>query len=242
MADILFVTWDGGGDVPPALGIAQRAAGARPCRAVPRARRCRRDALRAKGYDVRCPTGTHAPFSGSEHNSPAGADGGASATAAWVATCSRRWRRSAGRPGGGRLLHVRRSATLPATRACATSSLEHPFDDYYERSCLRGPLGLSLRLRRLAPRRALDARPGHAWWRACPSSTRLAAAPQPQPTSGRCVDVAPRVPGEPDGAGQPQHLRLRRHAAGPPERHRRDRRGSTRGWSSPPARSSSRPA
>ncbi len=35
--------------------------------------------------------------------------------------------------------------------------LEHTFDDYYERLCLRGPLGVSLRLRRLAPRRSLAA-------------------------------------------------------------------------------------
>ena len=73
--------------------------------------------------------------------------------------------------------------------------LEHTFDDYYERSCLRGPLGLSLRLRRLAPRRAL----------ASARSRLVTSVPELDPAGaaphlchiGPVVDVAPRAPGRP---------------------------------------------
>ena len=64
MADILFVTWDGGGAVPPALGIAQelRARG-HALRFLGHA--VQAEGLRAKGYDV--VPGRHArAFSGSE--------------------------------------------------------------------------------------------------------------------------------------------------------------------------------
>ena len=191
MADILFVTWDGGGAVPPALGIAQelRERGhavrflGHPVQA---------EALRAKGYDV-LPNRHARAFSGSEHNSPlalmaALGDRGMGrdlleAVASWpadlvVVDCFMFGALDAARDAGLRYV-----------------VLEHTFDDYYERSCLRGPLGLSLRLRRLAPRRALAS----AGARLVTSVPELdPAGPAPHLSHvGPVVDVAPRVPGGP---------------------------------------------
>jgi UDP:flavonoid glycosyltransferase YjiC (YdhE family) len=191
VADILFVTWDGGGAVPPALGIAQelRERGhavrflGHPVQA---------EALRAKGYDV-LPNRHARAFSGSEHNSPlalmaALGDRGMGrdlleAVASWpadlvVVDCFMFGALDAARDAGLRYV-----------------VLEHTFDDYYERSCLRGPLGLSLRLRRLAPRRALAS----AGARLVTSVPELdPAGPAPHLSHvGPVVDVAPRVPGGP---------------------------------------------
>ncbi len=69
--------------------------------------------------------------------------------------------------------------------------LEHLYDGYYRRDCLGGPLGLSLRLRRLAPAAALD---GAA---APPADHCSGARPVPHPPAnlrrtGPVADVAPR--------------------------------------------------
>jgi UDP:flavonoid glycosyltransferase YjiC (YdhE family) len=73
--------------------------------------------------------------------------------------------------------------------------LESTFHDYYERVCLRGPLGLSLRLRRLAPRRAVDAARARLVT-SVPELDPAGAAPHLTHV-GPVVDVAPRVPGDP---------------------------------------------
>ena len=153
MADILFVTWDGGGAVPPALGIAQelRARGhavrflGHPVQA---------EGLRARGYDV-APNRHARDFSGGEQNSP---------LALMAAFGDRGMGRDlldevATRPADLVVVDCFVFGALAAARDAGLRYvvLEHTFDDYYERTCLRGPLGLSLRLRRLAPRRALAA-------------------------------------------------------------------------------------
>ena len=69
MSDILFVTWDGGGNVPPAAGAGARAADARSRRALPRPRRAARRAGRRGGFEV-VATRHARPFSGPEDSSP----------------------------------------------------------------------------------------------------------------------------------------------------------------------------
>jgi UDP:flavonoid glycosyltransferase YjiC (YdhE family) len=152
MADILFVTWDGGGNVPPALGIAHE--------------------LQARGHTVRF-LGHEAQL---ERLTEAGVEVVRSRHArdfdnrrdysplAMMATFGDR--------GMGRDL-LEAVATRPADlvvvdglafgamRAAADAGLhfavlEHMYDHVYRRGILGGPMGLNLRLRRLRPRQALD--------------------------------------------------------------------------------------
>ena len=147
MTEYLFVTWDGGGNVPPALALGR--------------------ALRARGHGVRVlghPTlrstveaaglemhefETVRPFSAVESTS----------LPRLVATFSDP------RLGDDVLTEVRRAATdvvvvdcmlLSALRACARAglphaSLEHLFDGYLRGGWARGPVGLAARLRRVPP-------------------------------------------------------------------------------------------
>ncbi|HET9423097.1 MAG TPA: glycosyltransferase [Nocardioides sp.] len=189
MADILFVTWDGGGAVPPALGIADE------LRARDHAVRflghaAQAEALRAKGYDVA--PGRHArAFSGSDENSP---------LALMAALGDRGMGRDlleavAARPADLVVVDCFMFGALAAARDAGLRYvvLEHTFDDYYERSCLRGPLGLSLRLRRLAPRRALASARARLVT-SVPELDPAGAAPHLSHI-GPVVDVAPRTPG-----------------------------------------------
>jgi UDP:flavonoid glycosyltransferase YjiC (YdhE family) len=153
MADILFVTWDGGGNVPPALGIAHElTARAHHVRFLGHAAQL--DDLEAAGVETVRPR--HArPFDNRTDYSPP----------AMMATFGDR--------GMGRdLLEevARRPADLVvvdglmfgAMSAAADAGLryavlEHMYDGVYRRGILGGPMGLNLRLRRLRPRQALDA-------------------------------------------------------------------------------------
>lgn len=191
MADILFVTWDGGGAVPPALGIA------RELRTRGHAIRLlghpvQAEGLRAEGYDV-VPNRHARNFSGSEHNSP---------LTLMAALGDRGMGRDlleavAARPADLVVVDCFMFGALAAARDAGLRYvvLEHTFDDYYERDCLRGPLGVSLRLRRLAPRRALEAA----------RSRFVASVPELDPAGaaphlthiGPVVDVASRIPSDP---------------------------------------------
>jgi UDP:flavonoid glycosyltransferase YjiC (YdhE family) len=191
VADILFVTWDGGGAVPPALAIAHelRARGhavrflGHPVQA---------EALRAKGYDV-APHRHARAFSGSDQNSP---------LALMAAFGDRGMGRDlleevAARPADLVVVDCFMFGAMAAAREAGLHYvvLEHTFDDYYERTCLRGPLGLSLRLRRLGPRRAL----AEAQARIVTSLPDLDPTGAPPHLShvGPVVDVAPRTAGSP---------------------------------------------
>ena len=83
MADLLFVTWDGGGNVPPALGIAQGAPAARPrCplrRARPAARLPGSGRVRRRS-NARGPAPSHR--STTTHRSPTSRPSGTAASAA----------------------------------------------------------------------------------------------------------------------------------------------------------------
>lgn len=191
MADILFVTWDGGGAVPPALGIARELK--RRGHAVRfLGHAVQADHLLEQGMEVVAGQDARR-FSGREPNS---------ALALMAAFGDRGMGRDLLRAVGERpadlvvvdcfmfgALDAARRAGLPYV------VLEHTFDDYYERVCLRGPLGLSLRLRGLAPRRAVDS----ARLRIVTSVPELdpAGAAPHLAHVGPVVDVAPREPDDP---------------------------------------------
>lgn len=191
MADILFVTWDGGGAVPPALGIAREL-------------KDRGHAVRFLGHEVQAegllaqgmevvPARDARGFSGREPNS----------VLALMAAFGDRGmgrdllRAVAERPADLVVIDCFMFGALDAARRAGLPYvvLEHTFDDYYERTCLRGPLGLSLRLRRLAPRRAVES----ARLRLVTSVSQLdPAGAAPHLTHvGPVVDVAPREGGDP---------------------------------------------
>ena len=189
MSDILFVTWDGGGNVPPALGIAHELqARGHTVRVLGHASQT--DALAAAGLEVVLPR--HArEFSSQVTNSP---------FALMAAFGDRGMGRDlldavAARPADLVVIDCMMFGALDAARTAGLRYvvLEHFYDGYYERGCLRGPLGLSLAVRRLAPRRALAAAAGRI----------VTTLPDLDPSSGQVagltytgpvVDVAPLVP------------------------------------------------
>ena len=150
MAEILFVTWDGGGNVPPALAIATelRARG-HGVRFLGHA--TQRDTITSAGHEFSAFPSAR-PFSCLETNSPLrmmalfsdramGTDVVAEATA----------RRTD--------VVVVDCLMIGALRACADAgltyvSLEHLYDGYLRSSWLKGPMGLAPRLKRMRPTQA----------------------------------------------------------------------------------------
>ncbi len=152
MADILFVTWDGGGNVPPALAIARelRSRG-HGIRFLGHAAQL--DSLAEAGVETVRPR--HArDFDNRRDYSPL----------AMMATFGDRGmgrdllEAVADRPAD---LVVVDALMFGAMHAAADAGLryavlEHMYDGAYRRGILGGPMGLNLRLRRLRPQRALD--------------------------------------------------------------------------------------
>jgi len=189
VSDILFVTWDGGGNVPPALAIARELqARGHTVRVLGHASQT--DALAAAGLEVVLPR--HArEFSSHVTNSP---------FTLMAAFGDRGMGRDlldavAARPADLVVIDCMMFGALDAARTAGLRYvvLEHFYDGYYERGCLRGPLGLSLALRRLAPRRALAGAAGRI----------VTTLPDLDPSSGQVagltytgpvVDVAGLVP------------------------------------------------
>jgi UDP:flavonoid glycosyltransferase YjiC (YdhE family) len=153
MSDVLFVTWDGGGNVPPAL-------------AVGRELRARGHTVRFLGHATQEATVTGAgfefvrprharDFSGVRPHSPlamiaAFTDPGMGRD---LVTAVR------GRPADLVVVDCLMFGAMHAAHEAGLryAVLEHLYDGYYRRGCLGGPLGLSVRLRGLRPRQALDA-------------------------------------------------------------------------------------
>ena len=147
MTDYLFVTWDGGGNVPPALALG-RALRARGHGVRVLAHPTLREAVEAAGLEMR-EFATVRPFSAIDDNS----------LARLIATFTD------ARFGDDVVSEASRATTdvvvvdcmlLPALRASAraglpTVSLEHLFDGYLRRGWARGPVGLAARLKRIAP-------------------------------------------------------------------------------------------
>lgn len=151
MADIVFVTWDGGGNVPPALAIGAelRARGHR-VRFLGHATQSR--SLAAAGVEV-LPSPHARAFSSSERQTP---------LSLMAAFGDRGMGRDlldavSERPADLVVVDCLMFGAMDAARRAGLryAVLEHLYDGFYESGCLRGPLGLSLRSRRLAPRRAL---------------------------------------------------------------------------------------
>jgi len=197
MADILFVTWDGGGNVPPATAIAAelRRRGHR-VRFVGHA--SQRAPLEAQGFEVE-PT-THArPFAADDPQSV-------------LAMIRMFGDRGLGRDALAAL--ARRPADLVVVDCLLLGAmdelrrdrdgagpayvvLEHLYDAFFRRSFLRGPIGIGLRLMGLRPGAALGAA----------RATLVASLPELDPAGrsprhdvtyvGPVVTASPRVPGPP---------------------------------------------
>lgn len=149
---VLFVTWDGGGNVPPALGIAARL-------------QARGHAVRVMGHPVQqsaveaadlafVPYRTARPFRGvDKHSLPA-----------YIAMFGDR---AMGRdvmdelhrdPADVVVVDCMMFGPIDALARAGQRYvlLEHLFDEYYVRKWLRGPIGLGLVLRGFKARRLLD--------------------------------------------------------------------------------------
>jgi UDP:flavonoid glycosyltransferase YjiC (YdhE family) len=152
MAEILFVTWDGGGNVPPALGIAaelqRRGHGVRFL-----GHPTQRDAIAASGFDFD-PFATAKPFSSVETNSPPRMMALFSDKAIGRDTLAEAARRTTD-------VVVVDCLMIGALRACADAgltyvTLEHLFDGYLRGAWLKGPMGLAAKAKGLQPRASWD--------------------------------------------------------------------------------------
>ena len=190
MADILFVTWDGGGNVPPALGIAGELA-RRGHRTRFLGHAAQEDAITQAGHGFR-PFATAEDFVGSR-----------------PASVPRMARLFSDRAmGADTLAEVRREGAdvvvvdamlLGVLDAVAGAglryvSLEHLFDAYLRGGWLHGPMGLWGRLRRLRPVRRWD---GADLALGVTTADLDPAATRPRPSNFRCtgpvLDVPPRT-------------------------------------------------
>ncbi len=154
MADIVIVTWDGGGNVPPALAIARElAARGHGIRVL--GHRSQRDAIEAAGFEV-VPVSDAREFSAGDAHSTremlaAFADRGMGRDL--LAELARR-------PAELVVVDTLLLGVLDTVRRAGVpyAVLEHFYDAYLQ-GALRGPLGMVLRLRGLRPGRSLaDAR------------------------------------------------------------------------------------
>lgn len=153
MSEILFVTWDGGGNVPPAIGIAtELKARGHTVRFLGHARQ--QPALANAGFEVA--PGPHTrPFSALENNSPF----------ALIATFGDRGLGRdaldalATRPADLVVVDCFLFGVMDALRRAGQPYvlLEHLYDAYFRGSWMKGPMGIGMRLRRLQPDRALAA-------------------------------------------------------------------------------------
>jgi UDP:flavonoid glycosyltransferase YjiC (YdhE family) len=187
MSEILFATWDGGGNVPPAIAIAA-------------ALQERGETVRFIGHETQRQTLTGAgfaftsyagvrPFSAVEENSAARLVSLFTDRNLGRAVLTELERRPAD-------VVVVDCLLVPILRALSDSgqryvSLEHFFDRYLRRSWLRGPVGLVARLKRLDPVQA---------WNAA-ALTLVATAPSldpgakdPQPANVRFTGPALALP------------------------------------------------
>jgi UDP:flavonoid glycosyltransferase YjiC (YdhE family) len=151
MADILFVTWDGGGNVPPALGIADvLAARGHSVRFL--GHRTQTPHLVRRGVEVE-PNRHAREFSALAANSPL----------TMMATFADRGMGKdllaaiARRPADLVVIDCLMFGAMDAARAAGLNYvvLEHLYDGYYRRGILGGPMGLNLAVRRLRPQAAL---------------------------------------------------------------------------------------
>ena len=193
MARILAVTWDGGGNVPPMLGIARELlARGHTVRLV--AHRSQHEDLRSSGFEVAA--ALHArEFSRLDDNSPVAmvrtfADRGLARDVDDDLTAH---------PADLVLVDCLLLGVLDAVRASGVPFvvLEHLYDGYY-RSLLRGPIGLGAR--------ALGARPDRSL--AAAAARLVTSIPELDPAGSRpgIEHVGPVAPWSPRVTGDPAVL------------------------------------
>ena len=150
MSNILFVTWDGGGNVPPATALAhelvRRGHDVRVLGHAPQEEAMAAEGLRFVRPRHARPLERYSPLTMMSVFGDRGMgrdllDAVAAEPADLVVVDSLMF---------GAMDAARRAGLTYAV-------LEHMYDAAYRRGILGGPMGLNLRLRRLAPRRALDA-------------------------------------------------------------------------------------
>jgi UDP:flavonoid glycosyltransferase YjiC (YdhE family) len=192
MARILFVTWDGGGNVPPAVAIARQLQ-QRGHDVAFLGHDTQREPLSDAGFEV--VPGRHArAFSSRRVNSPL----------TMLATVADRGlgrdllAEVARRPADLVVVDCMTMGALHAAHAAGLrfAVLEHLYDAYFRSGILGGAMGLNLRLRRLRPDAALAA----AAVRVVTSLPELDVVPRPAANLrqvGPVVDHAPRTSGEP---------------------------------------------
>jgi UDP:flavonoid glycosyltransferase YjiC (YdhE family) len=182
MADILFVTWDGGGNVPPALGIADELR-RRGHRVRFLAHAVQVDRLAALGHDVTAYPNAR-PFSSATPTSTTAmlALFGESALGSDVLTEIGR------RPADLVVVDCLLFGVMAALHASGRpyAVLEHTFDGYLRRAA-RGPLGVMLRFRGLRPLALIDAG----------EPTLVTALPELDRGHGDVVHTGPVVTGVP---------------------------------------------
>jgi UDP:flavonoid glycosyltransferase YjiC (YdhE family) len=191
MADILFVTWDGGGNVPPATAIARELQG-------------RGHTVRFLGHAGQEEQLTSAGFEfvAARHARDFRHDATYSAVTMMAVFGDRGMGRdlldvTARRPPD---LVVVDCLMVGALRAAADAGLrfavlQHLYDANYRSGILGGPMGLSLRLRRLRPHQTIEAAAARVLT-TVPALDRVPAPPANLHQVGPVVDVAPREPAE----------------------------------------------
>jgi UDP:flavonoid glycosyltransferase YjiC (YdhE family) len=186
MSDLLFVTWDGGGNVPPLLALAARLRGrGHQVRVMGHPQQA--DAVTAGGLPF-VPFPQAPAFSSTARNSPIRLIGlfGDKAMGRDVSA------ELQARPADLVVVDCLLFGVMDAVRRTGTPYvvLEHLFDGYLRGSLLRGPMGLGLRAKRLHARALLDAA----------ERCLLATLPELDPvrgTAGNRVHTGPFVTAEP---------------------------------------------
>ena len=193
MADFLFVTWDGGGNVPPAMAIAAELR--RRGHVVRFAGHAgQHDALVAAGFEA-SPARQARRFSAVDENSPV----------AMVQTFGDRGLAKdvtaalEHRPADLVVVDCMLFGVMEALRKSRTPYivLEHLYDAYFRRSWMRGPMGLGMRLMRLKPAASLRAARA-TLVASLPTLDPAGAAPAPGiEYVGPAVTSSPRVAADP---------------------------------------------
>lgn len=193
MAEILFVTWDGGGNVPPALGIAaELQSRGHAVRVMGHARQ--RASLTAAGFEV-VPTRQAREFSALDRNSPLAlvamfGDLGLGRDVLGAL---------ADRPADVVVVDCMLIGAMDALRATRQPYvvLEHLYDAYLRGGWMKGPMGIGMRLKGLRPARAL-ARGRLRLVASLPSLDPAGATAGPELTYvGPVVPFSPRVAADP---------------------------------------------
>ena len=190
--DILFVTWDGGGNVPPALADRPQLQ-SRGHDVAFLGHATQREALTDAGFEVAA-TRHARGFSSQRVDTPL----------TMLATFADRGlgrdllAEVARRPADLVVVDCLTIGALHAAHAAGLrfAVLEHLYDAYFRSGILGGAMGLNLRLRRLRPQAALDAAAVRVVDQ--PPGARRTAAPSSNLRQvGPVVDHAARIPGEP---------------------------------------------